>query len=178
MVTPEDNGAGAAGSGSGAAGASPRLSTDQVWAALAKATFAVVGYTTPTGEPRSSGVLYKVVGRRLYVAVAPDSWKARHIALSGRVSVVVPVRRGGPLALVFPIPPATVSFHGSARVSPADASAGSPLDELGSLLPAERRSSSALVDIGPEGEFVTYGLGVSLRDMRVPGLARARVPVS
>ncbi len=63
-----------------------RLTSEQVWCALAGASFAVVSYVTPTGEPRSSGVVYATAGRRLYVAVASDSWKARHIAASGRVA--------------------------------------------------------------------------------------------
>src|SRR4029453_3383548 len=59
-----------------------RLTTEQVWHQIAKASFAVIGYVTPAGEPRSSGVVYKSIGRRLYVAGAPDSWKARPIAAS------------------------------------------------------------------------------------------------
>src|SRR6266496_3255948 len=55
-----------------------RLTTEQVWHQVAKASFAVLSQVTPAGEPRSSGVVYKTIGRRLYVAVAPDSWKARH----------------------------------------------------------------------------------------------------
>ena len=74
------------------------------------------------GSPAPAAVVYKTVGRRLYVAVAPDSWKAKHVAVSGRVAVTVPVRRGGLLSLVAPIPPATVSFHATAIVHPA----GSP----------------------------------------------------
>src|SRR6266702_6528505 len=64
-----------------------RLTTEQVWSRVAKASFAVLGYVTPSGEPRSSGVVYKTVGRRLFVAVAPDSWKAKHVAETGRVAV-------------------------------------------------------------------------------------------
>jgi len=55
-----------------------RLTTEQVWHQVAKASFAVLSQVTRAGEPRSSGVVYKTIGRRLYVAVAPDSWKARH----------------------------------------------------------------------------------------------------
>src|SRR5512144_2098411 len=55
----------------------PRLRSEQVWHAISKASFAVLGYVTPTGEPRSSGVVYKTLDRRLYVAVAPESWKAK-----------------------------------------------------------------------------------------------------
>jgi hypothetical protein len=115
----------------------------------------------------------------LYVAVAPDSWKARHIAVGRRVAVTVPVRRGGILSLVAPIPPATISFHGTAIVHPAgSAEAGALARELGSLLPAERQASASVIEITPEGAFVTYGVGVPLLRMRIPAAARARVPVA
>ena len=97
----------------------PRLTSEQVWRAIARASFAVLSHVTPAGEPRSSGVVYKAAGRRLVVAVAPGRWKARHIAADGRVAVTVLVRRGGILSLVMPIPPATISFHGTAAVHPA-----------------------------------------------------------
>jgi hypothetical protein len=156
-----------------------RLTSEQVWHALGKASFAVIGYVTPAGEPRSSGVVYKSIGRRLYVAVDSDSWKARHVAASRRVAVTVPVRRGGLLSLVAPIPPATVSFHATAIVHPAGApQVGSLVQKLGSLLPAERWASACLIEVVPEGAFVTYGLGVSLSKMRDPAAARARVPVT
>jgi hypothetical protein len=156
-----------------------RLTTEQVWHQIAQASFAVIGYVTPAGEPRSSGVVYKTVGRRLYVAVAPDSWKARHVAASRRVAVTVPVRRGGLLSLVAPIPPATVSFHATAIVHPAGAPQVRPLlKELGSLIPVERRTSACIIEIAPEGAFLTYGLDVSLSKMRDPAAARARVSVT
>jgi hypothetical protein len=163
--------------GDGKTGVS-RLTSEQVWHEVAKASFAVLSYVTPSGEPRSSGVVYRTVGRRWYVAVAPDGWKARHVAASGRVSVTVPVRRGGLLSLVVPIPPATVSFHGSAIVHPA----GSPdtrtfIRELAPLLPVERQASAAIIEVVPEGAFVTYGMGMPLMKMRDPAAACARVPV-
>jgi hypothetical protein len=153
------------------------LTSEQVWRALTRASFAVVSYVTPAGEPRSSGVVYATDGRRLYVAVASDSWKARHIAASGRVALTVPVRRGGLLSLLFPIPPATVSFHGTAIVHPAGPVADRAVPEqLASLLPPERRTSSCILEIVPEGQFMIYGLGVSLKRMRSPAAARTRVP--
>jgi hypothetical protein len=174
--------------GAGAARAAPedggrptvaRLTTEQVWHQVAKGSFAVLSHVTPAGEPRSSGVVYKTVGQRLYIATAPDSWKARHVAASGRVAVTVPVRRGGLLSLVAPIPPATVSFHATAIVHPVGSSAAwSPTKELASLLPAERRTSACIVEVIPQGSFLTYGLGVSLQKMRDPAAARGRVPVT
>jgi len=159
--------------------ATSRLTTDQVWHEVANVSFAVFSHVTPTGEPRSSGVLYATIDRRLYVVVATDSWKARHIATSGRVAVTVPVRRGGILSVLLPIPPATISFHAFATVHDGDALQGSPvMERLAPLLPAQRRASCGIVEVCPAGPFLTYGLGVSLMQMRDPALARARVPVS
>ena len=156
-----------------------RLTTEQVWHQVAKGSFAVLSHVTPAGEPRSSGVLYKTIGRRLYIVTAPDSWKARHVAASGRLAVTVPVRRGGLLSLVTPIPPATISFHASATVHPANSPEAPVLPErLAALLPAERRTASHIIEIVPEGQFVTYGVGVPLRQLANPALARARVPVA
>ena len=159
-----------------------RPTNEQVWRAIARASFAVISGVTPAGAPRSSGVVYTIVGRRMYVAVAPDSWKARQIAVNGRVAVTVPVRRGGVLALLFPIPPATVSFHATAIVHPAGSAGSEALSEarerLGPLVPAERRDSSAIIEIVPEGRFLTYGVGVPLMQLRNPAIAGARVPVS
>jgi Pyridoxamine 5'-phosphate oxidase len=109
-----------------------------MWQVIARTSFAVLSHVTPAGEPRSSGVVYKADGHRLVFAVAPGGWKARHIAADGRVAVTVLVRRSGVLSLVAPIPPATISFHGTAVMRPAGSpQARSLLDELGSLVPAK-----------------------------------------
>ncbi len=95
------------------------------------------------------------------------------------MAVTVPVRRGGLLSLIFPMPPATVSFHGKASVHATDSElAASVLCQLGSLLPPERRTTAVLIEIVAEDVFVTYGVGVSLKDMQIPKTARARVSVS
>jgi len=157
----------------------PGLTSEQVWRAVARASFAVLSHVTPAGEPRSSGVVYKTSGRRLAIAVAPGSWKARHVAADGRVAVTVPLRRGGILSLVAPIPPATISFHGTAVVHPAGSpQARSLLDELGSLVPAKRRAEASVIEITPAGAFRTFGIGVSLRTMLNPAAAQARVPIT
>lgn len=156
----------------------PRLTTDRVWHELEKASFAVISYVTPAGKPRSSGVMYSAVGRRLYVAVDPTGWKARQIADSAEVAVTVPIRRVGVLSLVLPIPPATVSFHARVTVHPAGSVGIEALPkQLARLLPRERRSACLLV-LAPEGMFLTYGLGVSLQGMTKPAAARAHVPVA
>jgi hypothetical protein len=159
--------------------ASPaQLTTEQVWTTIGKSSNAVLGHVTPAGAPRTSGVVFQSIDRKLYVAISPGTWKDKHIRADGRVSMTVLVRRGGVLSLVFPIPPATITFHGTASVHPADEPAmGAILDRLSRLLPPNRRSSSAIIEIVPEGEFLCYGIGVSLRTMRVPDQARARAAV-
>jgi hypothetical protein len=115
----------------------------------------------------------------MYVVVAADRWKARNIAADSRVAVTVPVRRGGILSLVAPIPPAAISFHATAIVHPAG-SPGQPAlpGKLTSLLPPPDRSSSSVIEIRPAGDFVTYGIGVPLLRMRIPDLTRGRAPVN
>lgn len=165
-----------------AAGTEPRPAgpdRDLVWRALAKASFAVISYVTPAGEPRSSGIVYALVDRHLWVAVAPDSWKARNITDRQRVSVTVPVRRGGLLSLVMPIPPATISFPARAIVHPAGSlDIGSLSKKLTSLVPEQRRAVCVLLELVPEGTFLTYGVGVSLTKMADPTVARGRVPLA
>src|SRR5215813_2504541 len=156
-----------------------RVSSEQVWQQISKASFAVISYVTGEGRPRSSGVVYKASREQIYVAVAPYSWKAKHITTCGEVSVTVPVRRGGVLSLLYPIPPATISFHGSATVHPP----GSPelvslLNELGPLLPPGASETDSIIEVTPFGEFLVYGLGVALLGMRDPAASQARVPIT
>jgi hypothetical protein len=155
------------------------VSTEVVWHALAKASFAVVSHVNPAGEPRSSGVVYGVADRRMYVAVAADGWKARQVVTGQEVAVTVPVRRGGILALLVPIPPATITFHARATVHPAGSlDVGTISKDLQKLVPEARKAGSCVIELVPEGRFLTYGVGVSLMAMADPALALARVPVA
>ncbi|HEY3263092.1 MAG TPA: hypothetical protein VGJ95_22950 [Pseudonocardiaceae bacterium] len=47
---------------------------------------------------------------------------------------------------------------------------------LASLLPAERRTA-CLLELMPDSNFLTYGVGVSLLDMAKPAAAPAHVSV-
>lgn len=154
------------------------LTAERIWNELEKASFAVISYVTPTGKPRASGVMYAAEGRRLYVVTAPDSWKARHIADGDEVAITVPIHRGGVLSLVAPIPPATVSFHARVKVHPAGSvDIESVSKKLAAGLPKERRTGCVL-ELIPDGTFLTYGVGVSLQDMTKPDVALAHVPVA
>jgi hypothetical protein len=159
--------------------AAPRVTTAKVRKELGRHSFAVIGHVTKGGEPRSSGVVYGFAGRRLYVVVAPDSWKARQLANGDHVSVTVPVSRGGLLALLFPIPPATISFQATATVhAPGAVDVGAISPDLAKLLPDSRHAADGcVIELTPRGQFLVYGIGVSLMQMRDPAVARARVPV-
>ena len=156
-----------------------RLTSEQVWRALTRASFAVVSYVTPAGEPRSSGVVYAADGQRLYVAVAAGSWKARHIAAHRRVAVTVPVRRGGIMSLLLPIPPATISFHASAAVHTAESPQGQrALETLAHLLPP-RAAGHQPRHRNPSRRPVHDLPGGRAGHADAPlELARARVPVT
>src|SRR5450759_5993641 len=88
--------AGSGGSRVGAVGAPAATgvsAASRVGGAISKVSFAVLNYVTPAGEPRSSGVVCGTAGRRLYVATAPYSWKARHISDGDQVAVTLPPGR-------------------------------------------------------------------------------------
>lgn len=156
----------------------PKLA-NEVWRDLRKRSFAVIAHVNDEGEARSSGVVYALVGHRMYVAVAPDSWKARALHTGDQVSVTVPVPRGGLLSMLFPIPPATISFHARVTVHPSGTVTRSSLPkELQPLLPKTDGLPMCMIELAPEGAFLTYGVGVSLMQMRDPAVAAGHVPTA
>jgi hypothetical protein len=134
----------------------------QVVRAIAKRSFCTLATVSPAGRPHVAGVLYELVGTSMYVSTTVTSRKARNIAASPHVAVVVPVRR-----MPVGAPPSTVQFQASATLLAVDD------DEI-----VERVGAGALRSITghgeldlPDGCFVridlprrlhTYGLGMSL----------------
>jgi hypothetical protein len=157
-----------------------QLSSEQVWKELAHELFAVVGMVTPTREARTAGVLYAVHNHRLYVVSGKDTWKVRHIAQNPHVSMTVTIAKSIPLLPWIKIPAATITFSGLACIYPARQM---PQEILRSLLRgldmnAEALDAMCIIEIEPVGDFVTYGVGVSLMTMRHPDMARGRAPVT
>jgi nitroimidazol reductase NimA-like FMN-containing flavoprotein (pyridoxamine 5'-phosphate oxidase superfamily) len=70
-----------------------QLTTEQVWQAIEKELFAVIGMATAQSEARTVGVVYVVRGRKLYIGTGKDTWKARHIAANPHISVTIPIAR-------------------------------------------------------------------------------------
>ena len=95
------------------------------------------------------------------------------------VSVTIPIAKRVPIMPWLKIPQATITFQGTARVFPA-AEASPELLRAILMHKADDRemvAGSCIVEITPVGEFVTYGVGIRLMDMREPAKARGRAPV-
>lgn len=157
-----------------------QLTSGQVWQAIEKELFAVIGFVTARQEARTVGIVYVVRDRKLYVATGKDTWKARHIIGNPHVSVTIPVVRRIPLMPWMKIPAATITFAGTARIIPA---AEAPRELLAAIFRdlsanAELVADSCLIEVTPVGDFVTYGIGVPLMQMRHPEQARGRAPVA
>lgn len=157
---------------------SSSLTSSRAWREIEKRNFAVLSHATPAGRPRASGVMYGVTNRRLFVVTAPTSWKARHIGQGTEVALTIPVRRGGILSLIAPIPPATISLHATVTVHPPGQPPVNTLPpKLVSGLPPGRRDTATVLELHPVGDFLAYGIGVPLMAMRDPDRSLARVPV-
>lgn len=157
-----------------------QLSAGQVWPVIEKELFAVLGMVTAAGEARTVGIVYLVRDRKFYIATGADTWKARHVRANPHVSLTVPIAKRIPFLPWIKIPQATITFCGTARVIP-------PAEASPEIVAAIFRSAandkelvarSCLIEVTPVGEFITYGVGISLGQMRKPELARGRAPVA
>jgi len=106
-------------------------------------------------------VLYGAVGTRLYVNTLRSSRKARNVAESPHVALVIPIRR-------IPVgPPSTVMFQGRGEVLDLDAPEITTLVAEGHLTSITSHGELELEDgcflrITPPRRWLTYGLGMSL----------------
>jgi len=153
------------------------LSTDQVWVEIEKNLFAVLGMVTARNEARTAGVVYIVHERKLYIATLKNAWKTRHIAQNRHVSLTVTIPKRIPLMPWIKIPAATITFAGEATVRSPDELDKQVLAPLYRGLEGDsaHMENSAIIEVEPVGDFVTYGVGVSLMQMRDTELARGRV---
>ena len=155
------------------------LTSEQVWKELEKDLFAVLGMVTSKGEARTVGIVYIVHDHKLYISTGKKSWKARHIRGNPHVSITVPIAKRVPIMPWIKIPAATITFSGMATVlEPGEVS----LEVVQALFSGMETSSEMLADlcviaVEPVGEFITYGVGVSLMTMRTPEASRGRVQV-
>jgi Pyridoxamine 5'-phosphate oxidase len=150
-----------------------------VWDQVRKQMFAVVGMVSARGEARTAGVVYEVDGHRLFYSTVADEWKVRHVRANPHVSVTVLVPKQVPLLPWIRIPPATVTFAGTARVLPPDEAPAAIVEKLlhGLDIGEGGLAAHTVVEVTPVGQFVTYGVGVRVTQMRDTELARGRAAV-
>ncbi len=146
-------------------------SAEEIWPLIQRWPFGVLSFVTPKGESRSAGVMYKVKDRSVYVLTGPDTWKAKHIEANPNVSMTVTVQR-------LPIrirqaPPAVITFAGIASVLGMDQV---DADIRGALTRGiDDIPDMCAIKIVPKGNFVTYGIGIPVMQMRHPEKSLARV---
>jgi hypothetical protein len=156
------------------------LTTAQVWEQINSQMFAVIGMVSAQGQGRTAGVVYTTHGGRLYFSTYDSEWKARHIAANAAVSVTIPIAKRIPFVPWVKIPPATITFPAIARILPLAELAAEAREPLvhGLEFGDGSRGELIAVEITPQGDYVTYGVGVSLREMRDTEAARGRAPVA
>lgn len=155
------------------------ITTESVWQIIGQRFFACLAYVTPEGAPRTAGIMYVVHNRRLYISTRNDSWKARYIAKDPQVALTITIPKRIPFMPWIKIPDATISFHGEARVLACSQVDAALLHELlhGRETDPTVRDSLCVIEVTPKAFFATYGVGVTLMQMRDQTLARGRVPV-
>jgi general stress protein 26 len=155
------------------------VTTDLVWSTVEKNPFAVLAYVTPGGEARSAGIVYVVGDRNFFISTDDDSWKAKHIRKNPNVSLTVTIPKRLPFLPFIKIPAAVATCQGEAEVLTVDDVDTKVVERLyrGMELTDQRREDTRVIKITPAGDFVTYGVGVSLMTMRNPDDASGRAPV-
>ena len=157
-----------------------QLASELVWKHLQQELFAVLGMVTDKGEARTVGVVYTVHNQKLYIVSDKDTWKVRHISHNPCVSITVPIAKHIPVLFWLKIPSATITFAGQAHVQGAECVSQEVLRSLlrGMDMTAEKLGALCVIEVEPVGDFITYGVGVSLMTMRQPDKARGRAPVA
>lgn len=155
------------------------LNSQDIWQEIEKQLFAVLGMVTPKGEARTVGVVYVVHGRSLLISSQKSAWKVRHIAQNPHVSLTVPIHKRIPIMPWIKIPAATITFSGLATIlTPADLPTEARQQLFRGLESDEQMvANTAVIQVQPIGEFITYGVGISLMEMRHPEKARGRADV-
>lgn len=152
-----------------------QLTSNQVWEEIEKNGFGVLGMVTSTGESRTVGISYLVDNHRLYIGADKSAWKSKHIERNPNVSLTIPIAKRVPFMPWIKVPAATITFSGMAGV--LDRSEVEP--ELLERLYRHDESGPewCAIEVTPEKDFITYGVNVSLLQMRFPHKARGRAPV-
>lgn len=122
------------------------------------------------------GIIYVVDNRKLYVGADTTAWKTKHIASNPHVSMTIAIAKRVPFLPWIKIPDATITFSGTAKILAKDELEPALLKKL--YRHEEGRDTWCAIEVTPQKDFITYGVGISLAEMRYPEKARARAPVA
>jgi uncharacterized pyridoxamine 5'-phosphate oxidase family protein len=156
------------------------LTSEQVWQEIEDNIFGVMGMVTADCEARTVGIVYVVREHKLYVGTDNTAWKARHIAQNPHVSMTIPIAKRIPFAPWVKIPSATITFSGTARVLQRNEYSPEITENIfrGMTVDDEKLAGTCVIEVTPNGDFVTYGVGIPLMQMRDPERARGRASVN
>ena len=156
------------------------VTTEFVWGTISKELFGILSMVTLENEARSVGIVYIVQDRKLYIGTGTKTWKSKHIKKNPNVSMTIPIPKRIPLLPWIKIPQATISFSGTAKVIPAIEVDAKLLHSIFRHFADDLEfvAENYLIEVTPQDDFVTYGVGIPLMKMMKPELARGRAPVS
>jgi hypothetical protein len=157
-----------------------QLTTDQVWQEIAQNLFAVLGVVTAKGEARTVGIVYVVDDHKFYIGSQKAAWKVKHIARNPGVSLTIPIVKRIPFMPWIKIPSATITLSGTAHLRENNEVKPTVLKQLYRDVVKDEGAlaTSCVIEVIPERDFLTYGVGVSLLQMRNPETAIGRAPVT
>ena len=153
-----------------------QLTSNQVWTEIEKHFFGVLGMVTAKGESRTVGVNYVVDDHKLYISTDKEAWKTRHVAANPHVSITIPIVKRVPLLPWIKIPPATITFHGEANVLEYGDVKAEVVDKIYHHVTLDDQTADhyRIIEVRPKNQFITYGVGIPVWQMRFPEKARGR----
>ena len=156
------------------------ITTHQVWQEIEDQLFGIIGMTTAKNETRTVGIVYTVHQGKLYFGTNRNEWKTRHMAQNPNVSMTIPIAKRILFLPWVKIPSATITFAAKIRILESGEVPSEVLEAIheGIKDPSEIGASSVTIEVIPKGDFITYGVGVSMQTMRDTEKARGRAAVA
>ncbi|MFW2336154.1 pyridoxamine 5'-phosphate oxidase family protein [Ilumatobacter sp.] len=136
--------------------------------------FAVLGMVTAEGESHTVGIVDVVDDHQLDIGADRTAWKTEHIEGNPHVSATVPLPERVPPMPWIEVPAATITFSGTARIPETQDLGAELLDQV--YRHDDGRGAWCAIEMTPEKDFVTDGVGVSLPAMRSSARSRSRAP--
>ena len=152
-----------------------QLTSNQVWTEIEKNFFGVLGMVTSKGEVRTVGINYAVDDHKLYINTLKAAWKTKHVMRNPHVSITITIPKRVPLMPWIKIPAATITFSGRAKVLDRNEVNATVLQKL---YLHEAEGELCVIEVTPQKDFITYGVGIPLLQMRFPEKARGRAAVA